>query len=785
MKNTGRKFSFFVLLYFFKLIEIFAQDKLQAFNLNDVRLLEGPFKTAQQTDFKYLMALDADRLLAPYLKEAGIAPKAKQYPNWENTGLDGHMAGHYLSALSLMFAASGDIKIKQKLHYVIDELNQCQQKNGDGYLGGVPAGKAMWAQIKQGNIKSSSFSLNGKWVPLYNLHKIYSGLYDAYTLTRNQKAKNILIKLTDWCIELTSNLSDTQIQTLLNSEHGGLNEVFANVYGLTGDKKYLLLARKFSDLALLNPLLKNQDALNGLHANTQIPKVVGFAQIAKLDNDLALAKAADFFWQTVVHNRTLVIGGNSVREHFNPISNFSSLIESREGPETCNSYNMLKLTKQLFLANASGGYIDYYERTLYNHILPSQSKNGGFAYFTPMRPGHYRIYSNPQESFWCCVGSGLENHAKYGELIYAHNQSNLFVNLYIPSQLNWYDKGLQLTQQTFFPNTENAKVILKLKKPNRFTIFFRQPNWVSKGKMQLFVNGKKQALLKNADGYLAVSRLWKTGDVVNVKLPMHTSTEFMPDKSDWLAFVHGPIVLAAEIDTLMPKKLIADASRMGHIADETLFPLDKAPLIVGSKNSLATQIIPLKTGGMHFTASELIYYPRYKNLKLVPFYTLADKRYIVYWPYSNADDLQGKLTTLRKIENERNKLDSLTLDVVNTGEQQPEKEHNFMGEKTNNGTFLDRHFRNGNGWFSYQFKNQGLQATKLRLILHSVEKTKNFDVFIGNTLLANVTVDAAKEGFYEEDLNVPVHLQSENLDVKFMAKPKSTIPNIYEVRLMK
>ena len=763
-----------------------AQVKLQAFNSNEVRLLDGPFKNAQQTDLKYMLSLDADRLLAPYLKEAGLPAKAISYGNWENTGLDGHIAGHYLSALSLMYGATADLKVKEKIIYVLDELEKCQIKNGDGYVGGVPGGKAIWAQIKKGNIKASSFSLNGKWVPLYNIHKIYNGLYDAYAITGNLKAKSILIKLTDWCIDLVANLSDQQIQEMLKSEHGGLNEVFANVAAITGDKKYLNLAKQFSDLSILNPLLNQKDALNGLHANTQIPKVIGFEQVAKVAKDTTWSNAANFFWKTVVKNRTVAIGGNSVREHFHPSNNFSSMIESREGPETCNSYNMLKLTKQLFLDHASSTYVDYYERTLYNHILSSQREDGGFVYFTPMRPGHYRVYSKAQESFWCCVGSGLENHAKYGEMIYSHAENDLFVNLYIPSTLNWKEKGVKINQQTAFPNTESTKLNLQLQKSSRFAINFRYASWVSSGKMEVLINGKRQIVNRNKEGYVSISRLWKTGDLIQVNLPMQTTTEFMPDQSNWVAFLHGPIVLAAVIDTLKPKVLIADGSRMGHIASETLFPLDKAPLIVGSKDGLASKITVDQSGPMRFNASNLIYQAQYKNLKLVPFYSIQDSRYLIYWPYSNLEELPERLATIKKIEAEKNKLDQLTVDLINTGEQQPESDHDFKGEKTENGTYQERHFRNGTAWFSYVLKNEELKATKLRITYYGRDKNKNFEVYINNVLLTTLKLDGTKgDGFIDEEFTIPASILNAKMELKFVAQTKSAIANIYEIRLIR
>ena len=425
--------------------------QLQSFPLASVRLLESPFLKAQQTDMKYILELDADRLLAPYLKEAGITPLKDNYGNWENTGLDGHIGGHYLSALSEMYAATGNLQVKERLDYMLDNLEKCQLKNGDGYIGGVPGSKALWADIAKGKIDAGGFSLNNKWVPWYNIHKVYAGLVDAYNLTGNEKAKKMLIQLSDWCLKLVANLSEEQIQQMLKSEHGGMNEVFADVAAITGDKKYLALAEKFSHKTILDPLLKEEDKLNGIHANTQIPKVIGFMRVAEVGGDAKWADAANFFWKTVVDNRTISIGGNSVREHFNPSNDFSSMLESREGPETCNSYNMLKLSKHLFLAHPDSKYMDYYERTTYNHILSSQHPDGGFVYFTPIRPRHYRVYSEPQESFWCCVGSGLENHGKYGEMIYAHDATDLYVNLFIPSTLEWKEKGLKLTKNTKFP----------------------------------------------------------------------------------------------------------------------------------------------------------------------------------------------------------------------------------------------------------------------------------------------------------------------------------------------
>ena len=764
-----------------------AQVKpVQSFPLSDVRLLKSPFEQAQETDMKYILSLNPDRLLAPYLREAGLTPRAPSYGNWENTGLDGHIGGHYLSALSLMYASTGNPEIKKKLDYMLAELKRCQDHNGNGYVGGIPGGKAMWQEIEKGNINSNSFGLNNKWVPLYNIHKLYAGLYDAYSVAGNATAREMLIKLTDWFYNTTAKLTDEQVQTMLRSEHGGLNEVFANVYGITGNKKYLEMARRFSHQAILGPLEAHKDALTGIHANTQIPKVIGFERIAQLSGDTAYNSAAAFFWRTVVNHRTVAIGGNSVREHFNPTDNFSSMIESREGPETCNSYNMLKLTRDLFLTNPTSSYIDYYERTLYNHILSSQRPEGGFVYFTPMRPGHYRVYSNPQESFWCCVGSGLENHGKYGELIYAHQGNDLLVNLFIASELRWKEKGLTVTQQTTFPYSEQSALTVKLNKPSRFSMRFRYPSWVNAGQMQVKVNGQAQSLSKDALGYAAVSRTWKTGDKITVTLPMHNTSEVLPDGSNYVAFLHGPIVLAADMGKQDEVGLEADGSRMGHIASGPMLPLDEAPLLVSTANPMVNALAPEKQP-LTYDADKLIYQDKYKNLKLVPFFTLQDTRYVLYWPFTTSEKLPALVSAMKAKEEKKQQLDLKTVDLVNTGEQQPETDHQFKGEKTENGSFQERHFRNGKGWFSYVLKNTAQNASKLRLTYFGREKDRNFDIYVNQQLVTSVKLDGtAGSQFTEIDYPLPQQvMNAKQMEVKFVAADQSAIANIYEVRLMK
>ena len=528
------------------------------FPLQNVKLLDSPFLQAQQTDLHYILALNPDRLLAPFLREAGLTPKAPSYTNWENTGLDGHIGGHYISALSMMYAATGDTAVYNRLNYMLDELHRAQQAVGTGFIGGTPGSLQLWKEIKTGNIRAGGFDLNGKWVPLYNIHKTYAGLRDAYLYAGSELARQMLIDFTDWMIDITSGLSDEQMQDMLRSEHGGLNETFADVAEITGDKKYLELARRFSHKIILDPLIKDEDRLTGMHANTQIPKVIGYKRVAELsqnDKDWNHAAewdhAARFFWNTVVNHRSVCIGGNSVREHFHPTDNFTSMLNDVQGPETCNTYNMLRLTKMLYQNSQNPynanepdpNYVNYYERALYNHILASQEPDkGGFVYFTPMRPGHYRVYSQPETSMWCCVGSGLENHTKYGVFIYAHQKDTLYVNLFIPSQLTWKEQGLTLTQETRFP--DDGKVTLRIDEApkKQQTLAIRMPEWANQSKSYYVkINGKRKVIITGKGShYLHFSRKWKKGDVVTFNLPMRVSVEQIPDKKDYYAFSYGP-----------------------------------------------------------------------------------------------------------------------------------------------------------------------------------------------------------------------------------------------------
>ena len=711
-------------------------QKIKTFPVSEVRLTTGVFKNAESLDKCYLLGLNPDRLLAPYMKEAGLLPKAENYPNWENTGLDGHIGGHYLSALSYMYASTGDAEIKARLDYFLSEMKRCQDASGNGYLCGVPGGKAIWKEIKDGKINANPFGLNNRWVPLYNIHKTYAGLRDAYVVAGQEDAKDMLIALTDWMMELVSGLNDEQIQDMLRSEHGGLNEIFADVYGITGDEKYLELAKRFSHRVVLDPLLEKKDALTGMHANTQIPKVIGFKRIADLGSNKDWSEASEFFWNTVVNNRSVSIGGNSVREHFHKSDDFSSMMTSEQGPETCNTYNMLRLTKMLYQTSANTSYMDYYERALFNHILSSQNPvQGGLVYFTPMRSGHYRVYSQPQNCFWCCVGSGMENHAKYGEMIYALRDKELIINLFIASELNWKETGMVFTQKTSFPEMESTKVVVNTSKTKKMKISFRCPEWIDKDRVAFMVNGKKvEAVLNN--GYYTLDRKWNDGDEIEMSLPMNLRAVQLPDKSSYYSFMYGPIVLAADLGKERLDGQFADDSRGGHIASGPQLPLQGFPVIVGDENNIVSNIKKESSDKLEFRLYGT-YPSRYEGMTLKPFYKTHECRYMIYWEVVSGEELKKRQDELTKAEEQRIKLEKITADMVACGEQQPESDHFIEMENSVIGSEQGTPWRETRGWFSYKMKSNGKPVNAI-MVKTFWDSSRNAVLYVNGTKVGDI-----------------------------------------------
>ncbi|GAB3036595.1 beta-L-arabinofuranosidase domain-containing protein [Bowmanella dokdonensis] len=766
---------------------------VELFDLHQVSLTESPFAHAQKVNVQYLLTMEPDRLLAPYLREAGMQAKAEPYGNWESTGLDGHIGGHYLSALSLAYAATGDARLKLRLDYMIDELQKAQQTNGNGYLGGIPDGNEAWQQIQKGQIKADLFSLNDRWVPWYNLHKIFAGLVDAHRLGHSVKARQMLLALGNWLKTLTTKLSDTQLQTMLIAEHGGMNETLVDLYEISGDEAYLILAERFSHRLVLDPLLEKLDKLNGLHANTQIPKVIGYQRVARASGKEDWQQAAAFFWQTVTQKRSVSIGGNSVREHFHDEADFTPMVEDVEGPETCNTYNMLKLSKLLFAESEDPRYLDYYERATYNHILSSQHPvHGGLVYFTPMRPGHYRMYSNVHDSMWCCVGSGIENHSKYAELIYAHDDAELLVNLFIPSRLSWQDKQLSLSLSTGFPDSEAVQLLVLEAGDQSLSLSIRKPGWLDGRPMRVKVNGKQVEAEAGRAGYLTLTRVWQQGDEISLSLDAEPYLEQLPDGSDYYSVLYGPVVLASKVQPFANEKLdfVADDSRMGHIAAGPMCPPEALPMMVGEPSAFLAGLKRMEDEPLAFAATQGIGRPGQQSdlVRLIPFFRLHDSRYQLYWPQMSPDLYPDFLSQAKQRARAHSELVAKTLDQINPGEQQPEAEHDFKGEGSRAGVNKGVHWRDASDWFSYRLSDEKREAKLLRLMYFGGDANRRFEIWLNGHKLADVTLKDKGDRFYEVDYPLPETLVSQGQgghSLKFIAKPGSIAGGIYGVRLLK
>jgi DUF1680 family protein len=786
-----KKILFFALFLLIIAGNLTAQDKLypKTFPLSDVKLLESPFKHAQDLNLQTLLEYDVDRLLAPYLKEAGLPAKATGFSNWAD--LDGHVGGHYLSALAIHYAATGNEVCKTRMEYMISELKRCQQTHGNGYVGGVPNGMTIWNSVKNGNPTAVA---NG-WVPWYNVHKMYAGLRDAWNYGGNEDARQMFLDFCDWGLTIVASLSDTQMEQMLDTEFGGMNEVYADAYQMTNDVKYLNVAKRFAHKTLYNSMVQRVDNLDNKHANTQVPKAVGYQRVAELTNDANYTTAADFFWETVVNNRSLSLGGNSRDEHFPAAAACENYTENRNGPESCNTNNMLKLTEGLFRMNPQAKYADFYERALLNHILSTQHpEHGGYVYFTSARPRHYRVYSAPNKGMWCCVGTGMENHGKYGEFIYSHTNDSLYVNLFIASELNWKDKNVILEQQTDFPDTDNSRLVIKTATPTTFTLLIRHPSWASAAEMSVVCNGVDYATHSLPSSYVAVERTWNDGDVVEIHIPMHTTIEELPNVPEYISVLHGPVLLGARTGNEHLSGLIADEDRWAHIANGPLMPLSDAPFIVGERAEVLQKLGRLQAvenKSLCFTAPDLFKMEKDKSLVFEPFFRIHDSRYMMYWLSMTEKEYLRRKDELEKSEHNKLLLDNRTVDAVAPGEQQPEVDHLMQSANSYTGFHQEEGWRDArsDGFFSYNLMTQGIEDLYLMVRYWGNESgNRTFDILLDDQLLftENVTGQWNKSEFVNVEYPIPATMVAgkESITVKFQPKTNHVAGGVFYIRLL-
>jgi len=607
---------------------LFASAKvgIQAypFSLKDVRLLEGPFKQAMERDLEYMLSLEPDRLLHSFRQTAGLPTSSKPYGGWEDPAgsapsgeLRGHSIGHYLSACAFMSASTGNDRIKANADYVVAELAKCQKALGpSGYLSAYP--EEFFDRV---------FSVRRVWAPFYTLHKIMAGLVDMYEQTGNAQALETVEKMAHWVKSRTGRSDEGHMEIVLNhTEQGGMNEVLTNIFSLAGNPEYLETARRFDEKHYTVPLSEHRDVLKGEHVNSFIPNIIGAAREYEMTGDPALYEIATYFWNQVTGARSYVTGGTSNGEGWQADPYVISTELGKDSHESCCTYNMLKLTRHLFSWEPKAEYADYYERALFNGILPTQEPaTAMMMYYVPMMPGMFKTFMTPFDSFWCCTGTGMENHAKYGDSIYFHDRDSVFVNLFIASELKWPEKGFGLRQETRFPEEGKTTLVVTAAGPGETALRIRIPAWAEKGG-SVTLNGKKLDVFSGPSSYFTLKRAWKKGDRIEVVLPMKLRLERTPDNVNIAAVLYGPIVLAGELGPVnMPDDKVFGS--YGPSGDPVAVP----KLAVKSADP-STWIKPVPGKPLTFR-TENVGVPT--DITLVPFYKLFGQRYTVYWDFTS------------------------------------------------------------------------------------------------------------------------------------------------------
>jgi DUF1680 family protein len=708
---------------------------VQGFPLSAVRLGDGPLRHAQLTDVEYVLRLDPDRLLAPYLREAGLESPAPGYGSWEAIGLDGHIGGHLLSALAQLHGATGDPRLLPRLEHMLDVLERCQDAAGDGWLGGVPDGREFGRTVASGRIEADTFDLEGRWVPLYNLHKTLGGLLDAHEHTGSARALRLASGLADWWLGVSAHLDDEAFEGMLATEHGGMCDAFATLAGITGRDDLLVEARRFAQRALVDPLAAGRDELDGLHANTQIPKVIGLERLGRMTGDERLLAASDAFWDSVVHRRSVVIGGNSVREHFHPSRDFAPMVLDEQGPETCNSYNMLELARLRFERTGDPGILDQVERTTLGHILSTQHPgHGGLVYFTSLRPAHHRVYSVAEESMWCCVGTGMENHARYGEQVFAHaGDDALLVDLYVPAELDWAERGIRVRIDGDVARDGRVTVTVEAAAPVEMELRLRRPGWATS--MEVALDGAAEAIVPvPGSGFAGIGRTWSGTTAVTVRLGMEVRAEPLPDGSAWTSFRYGPVPLASRDGRDGIAGSLAEDSRMGHVTPAPKVPLERTPVITAADPVDAVTLVDRSALAFRLDAwrdGERV------AVALEPFAGIHDERCTLVWP-TGADPV-ARVAELRAMDAAGTDAD--VVDEVVAGEQQPEVDHGFRGAGTRAGGADGVHWRSATGWFSYELRDPDGTATAVRVRLR--RETGGAGVAVGQSIrVGGIEADA-------------------------------------------
>jgi DUF1680 family protein len=592
-----------------------VQDKvaprLQPFPMTQVRLRPGIFQQQQEYNRAYLHLLPNDRLAHMFRVTAGLPSSAHPFGGWEapDVELRGHFTGgHYLSACALMYSSTGDEDLKTKANQLVADLAKCQQANGGGYLSAFPTG--LFDRLREGK---------RVWAPFYTIHKIMAGHLDLYEHCGNEQALDTVQKMAGWVGNWAKPISDEQFARIQMVEFGGMNEVLYNLYAATGKTEYLELGHRFDHKKFFDPLAQGEDELKGLHANTNIPKVIGAAREYELTGEQRYRNIAQYFWREITTQRAYATGGTSNDEHWRtePGKLASELGTAAE--ECCCGYNMLKLTRHIFSWNADPAAMDYYERTLFNSRLGTQDPAGLKMYYVSLAPGYWRTFGTQYDSFWCCTGTGAEEFSKFNDSIYFHDNDSVYVNLFIASELNWPEKGVRLRQDTNFPEQQGTRLTVQAIRPVDMALNLRVPYWAMKG-VSLKVNGKPEHVTATPGRYLRLQRRWRNGDQVDYEVPMSLHVAPTPDDPSLQAVMYGPLVLAGQLgNDNLPKDLV-----YGPLAPDGT-PAALPPVTATSRDP-AGWVEPVANQQLAFRTTG-----QCEAVSLVPFYKIADQKYVVYW----------------------------------------------------------------------------------------------------------------------------------------------------------
>ncbi len=768
------------------LLESGKTIKLNPLPLNHVRLTGGPLKSAQDADAKYLLELEPDRMLAFLRQRAGLKPKATGYGGWDGPGrnLTGHIAGHYLSGVSLMWAATGDVRFKERADYIVEQLKEIQNAQGDGYIGALQDGdgvdgKQRFIDLSNGIIRSGGFDLNGLWSPWYVQHKLFAGLRDAYRYADNSDALQIETKFAEWVEKILSKLNDDQLQSMLGTEFGGMNEVLAELYADTADQRWLVLADKFHQKAIIDALSKDRDVIAHTHGNTQVPKLYGELIRYVYTGNQADEDSAKFFWDRVVNHYTFATGGHGKNEYFGEPDKLNDMVDGRTA-ETCNVYNMLKMTRTLFSVEPDIRYADFHERALFNHILASQDpRDGTVTYMLPVGRGVQHEYQRMFDDFTCCVGTSMESHALHGAGIYYYKGSEEFwIGLYAPSVARWDSAGVEVVTATDFPIGPSASVKIRTKAPKKFMLAIRRPYWAGDG-FTVKVNGQAFKNISPADSYIKINRVWLEGDTVDLNLPKQLRKEPLPDNPSRMAFMWGPLVLAGDL---------GPETRAGEENEENP-PAPSAPPLVISDQPLQRWLRPEsgKPGWFKTTGVGLAH-----DIEFAPFYELPRRTYAVYWDVFTPEEWNRRSTEYKADQEREQKLQAATIAFAQPGEMQSERDFNEQGDDSAPILWHGRHGRTGKGWFSLDMPVESARRVDLRVTYGGNARRKStLDILIdGKKIGDHVELPLSPEQespFVEVDYAIPQELIAgkPRVTVRFQATEGNEIRGVFGVRTVR